>query len=85
MEATLEIFAEKISSALNNTDDTELQLKMQAAQHEHELTKCSQCSHSFLQDQIPHFHLSTRHQSSPHSTTQDNCHLSIPFTTLLSP
>lgn len=34
MEATLEIFAEKISSALNNTDDTEIQLKMQAAQHE---------------------------------------------------
>lgn len=41
MEATLEIFAEKISSALNNTDDTDLQLKMQAAQHEHELKMLS--------------------------------------------
>ncbi|XP_056116089.1 uncharacterized protein LOC130091953 [Rhinichthys klamathensis goyatoka] len=41
MEATLEIFTEKISSALNNTDDTELQLKMQAAQHEHELKMLS--------------------------------------------
>ncbi|KAK2817842.1 hypothetical protein Q7C36_021775 [Tachysurus vachellii] len=28
MEATLQIFTEKISSALNNTDDTELQLKL---------------------------------------------------------
>ncbi|KAI7803007.1 hypothetical protein IRJ41_001539 [Triplophysa rosa] len=41
MEATLEIFTEKISSALNNTDDTELQLKMQAAQHEHGLKMLS--------------------------------------------
>lgn len=48
-------------------------------------SKCSPCSHSFLQDQIPHFHLSTRHQSSSHSTTQDNCRFSLPFTTLLSP
>jgi len=38
-------------------------------------SKCSQCSHSFLQGQIPHVHLSTRHQFSPHSTTQDSAYL----------
>lgn len=36
MESTLEIFADKITSALKN-DESELLLKMQAAQHEHDL------------------------------------------------
>ncbi|XP_011480345.1 uncharacterized protein LOC105355304 [Oryzias latipes] len=35
MEATLEVFANKITSALKQ-DDTDILLKMQAAQHEHE-------------------------------------------------
>ncbi|XP_049444045.1 bromodomain-containing protein 4-like [Epinephelus fuscoguttatus] len=36
METALEVFAEKIGSTFNK-DDTELQLKMQAAQHAHEI------------------------------------------------
>lgn len=36
METALEVFAEKIGSTFNN-DDTELQLKVQAAQHAHEI------------------------------------------------
>lgn len=36
METTLEVFAEKISNALN-TDNAELHLRMQTAEHEHEL------------------------------------------------
>ncbi|KAK2855505.1 hypothetical protein Q7C36_007374 [Tachysurus vachellii] len=52
MEATLEIFTEKISSALNNTDDTELQLKLQAAQHEHELKMLSMFT-QFLARKLP--------------------------------
>ncbi|KAK7162454.1 hypothetical protein R3I93_006684 [Phoxinus phoxinus] len=51
MEATLEIFAEKISSALNNTDDTELQLKMQAAQLTQSHPKTSHTDHSATYDE----------------------------------
>ncbi|KAL0153143.1 hypothetical protein M9458_051550 [Cirrhinus mrigala] len=37
----MELFAQKIASTLTQTDDTELQLKMQAAQHAHELRMMS--------------------------------------------
>lgn len=40
METALEVFAEKIGTTFN--DDTELQLKMQAAQHAHELKMFTQ-------------------------------------------
>lgn len=37
METTMELFAQKIASTLSQTDDAELQLKLQAAQQAHEL------------------------------------------------
>ncbi|XP_058600939.1 uncharacterized protein LOC131520599 [Onychostoma macrolepis] len=37
MEATMDVFAKNIKEALSQSDDTELQLKLQAAQHAHKL------------------------------------------------
>ncbi len=52
MESTMELFAQKIGSTLTQTDDTELQLKMQAAQHAHELRMMSMLT-QFLASRPP--------------------------------
>ncbi|CAI5689075.1 unnamed protein product [Oreochromis niloticus] len=54
MESTLEIFADKITSALKN-DESELLLKMQAAQHEHDLKVLSMLTQLITRQQPPFY------------------------------
>ncbi|XP_014826200.1 PREDICTED: uncharacterized protein LOC106905736 [Poecilia mexicana] len=69
LEATLEVFADKISTALKS-EDADLLLKMQAAQHEHSSWRDQTTLHS------NHF---TILQCRPHSlTAQDSILLTIP-------
>lgn len=81
MEATLEIFTEKISSALNNTDDTELQLKLQAAQHEHELKMLSMFTQFLTRSNspCPPFHQApvqlSQYNPRPFKTSLSSLHL----------
>ncbi|KAM9393859.1 uncharacterized protein KZ484_005000 [Pholidichthys leucotaenia] len=52
METTLEIFADKITSALK-TDDSDLLLKIQAAQHEYNLKMFSMLAQFFERSHSP--------------------------------
>lgn len=52
-ESVVELFAQKISSTLSQTDDSELQLKLQAAQHTHELRMMSMFTQFLASRQPP--------------------------------
>ncbi|KAL7397489.1 hypothetical protein ABVT39_022816 [Epinephelus coioides] len=70
----MEVFSQKIKESLSQADDTELQLKLQAAQHEHELRMMSLFT-QFLAGRQPHqppIHPSTNTQSSSYP---DHVHL----------
>lgn len=56
MESTLEIFAEKITSALM-TDESDLLLMMQATQHEHDLKVLSMSTQPITRQHSPLYQL----------------------------
>uniref|UniRef100_A0A0E9WXY4 Uncharacterized protein n=1 Tax=Anguilla anguilla TaxID=7936 RepID=A0A0E9WXY4_ANGAN len=69
MESTVEVFGQKIKESLSQMDDTKLQLKLQSAQHAHELRMMTLFT-QFLagrrshQPEMPLLHLGHTTQSS---------------------
>lgn len=86
LETTLEVFVDKIGSALKN-EDTDLLLKMQAAQHEHELKMFSMLS-QFLERSShppqPPFYQAPMQPSQPYSARAPPTHPS-PFPVVPGP